>query len=368
MILAAVLSAAALLRGGDFFAAERAYTARWQANHADTAAIFALAELSLYDNRLDDAERWLSLARLRDPQDPRIAQDRQWIAMRRDPSIDRVAPHQGPAIVPFEQTDPLPMVRVEVDGRSADFLIDTGAPNLILDSAFARSLGLSAGGTAEGTFAGGRHATVAQAAVATLSLGSWTFHNLPASVLPIGNVMGNGRTAGGVLGTALLARVLATIDYRRGELILQDAGNSDAFEAQARAEGATIVPMWLAGDHFIFVRAQANDAPEGLFNVDTGATFGVQLTKPALDAAHVALDSENARAGMSGGGVTAFVPFSCSVTLGNFTKSDVHGVYAPQGDQFAGFPFEVAGAISHQFFLGSALTFDFRAMKLIVER
>lgn len=368
MIAAALLSAAALLHSGDFSAAARAYQAAWQADHADTEAVFALAQLSLYDNRLDDAARWLSLARAAAPNDPRVARDQQLISLRRDPAIDRVEPHTAPAVVPFVQTDPLPMVAVQVNGHDGYFLIDTGAPNIMLDASFAQSLGLTVTGSHEGTFAGGKRAPVQQTVVERLTLGSWTIENVPAMVMPVGNVMGNGRTVSGILGTALFAHFLTTLDYRQGRLVLRDADDSAAFEAQAQSAGASIVPMWLVGDHFVFARAHANDGPEGLFNIDTGGTFGVQLTKDALDAAHVTVNGDDARTGIGGGGVVTSLPFKASVTLGSVTKSDLDGVYFPQGDQFGIFPFTVAGTISHQFFLGTALTFDFRAMKLIVQR
>lgn len=367
MILAAVLSAAALLQSGDFSAAAQAYQAQWQANHGDTEATFALAQLALYDNRIADAEHWLDLARAQAPADGRVARDENLLRMRSDPTIDRVTEGDGTAIVPFVQTDPLPLVQVRVDGHDANFLIDTGAPNIVVDSSLAKALGLSVGGSHQGTFAGGMHATVEQAMVPTLTLGSLSLENVPATVMPVGNMIGNHRPVGGILGAGLFTRFLTTLDYRTGRLVLRDPGQSSSFETQAQASGATIVPMWLVGDHFIFVRAHAANGPEGLFNVDTGGTFGVQLSKDAIDAAGIALNTDDARTGVGGGGAMSFVPFTASVTLGGLTRPDLEGVYTPQGSQYSIFPFTVTGTISHQFFHGLALTFDFRAMKLVVE-
>jgi hypothetical protein len=367
VILAIALSAAALLQSGDFPAAQRAYEAQWQANHADSDAAFALTQLAIYDNRVADAERWLTVARTAAPQDPRIARDENVLRMRSDPSIDRVVADPGTTIVPFVQTDPLPMVDVEIDGKKTLFLIDTGAPNIVVDSSLATSIGLSVSSAHQGTFAGGLHAAVAQAMVPTLTLGTLALQNVPATVMPVGNLMGNGRKVGGILGTALFEHFLTTLDYRTGRLVLRDPGQSAPFESEAEASGATIVPMWLVGDHFVFVRAHVANGPEGLFNIDTGGTFGVQLTKDAIDAAGITLDTEETRTGIGGGGATSFIPFAASVTLGGLTRSNLDGVYTPQGSQYSVFPFAITGTISHQFFRRLALTFDFRAMKVVLE-
>jgi hypothetical protein len=45
----------------------------------------------------------------------------------------------------------------------------------------------------------------------------------------------------------------------------------------------------------------------------------------------------------------------------------VPGLYFPNGDQYGIFPFKVAGTLSHEFFRGTALTFDFTSMQLVVE-
>jgi hypothetical protein len=368
MILAAVLSAAAAFRAGDFPAATHAYTAAYQVYPDDPTNVLALAQLALYANRTGEARHWLDVARRLVPNDPQIARDEHLLQLRDDPSFDRPDDASTPDVVPLVQTDPLPMVRVRVDGHDAYFLIDTGSPNILIDSSFAEQLGLTVTRSGEGTFAGGRHASIGQATVARLDLGSWTIRNLPATVMPVPAVMGDAtHRVLGVLGTGLLAHFVTTIDYRNARLVLRSPSLSAEVERDAEARDATIVPMWLVGDHFIFVHARAGTAAEGLFNVDTGGTFGVELTRSALDPAGVSLDGDHASTGIGGGGVISFVPFTTSVTLGSLTENHVGGVYTPQGDQYGIFPFDVIGTLSHGFFRHSAVTFDFRAMHLIVE-
>lgn len=327
-------------------------------------AALGLTRLSIYSNNLADAQHWLDVLTRVAPSDPRIAGNRAAIAARTDASIDRVAPHAGPAVIKFLQTDPLPMVAVRVNGHVAHFLIDTGAPNIVLDANFAKLLGIATSAAGEGTFAGGEHAATSKATVDRLDLGGWQVSNVPATVLPLPHDMG----ADGILGTALLAHFLTTLDYRNGRLVLEERGASDAFERDAAKAGDAIVPLWLVGDHFMFVQGRAGSGPVGLFNVDTGGTFGLQLTKAALEAANITVDASHPQTGVGGGGTVSSLPFKTSLTIGTCSVDDLDGVYFPSGDQYGIFPFTVTGTVSHEFFRKTAVTFDFAAMRLIIEQ
>jgi hypothetical protein len=43
-------------------------------------------------------------------------------------------------------------------------------------------------------------------------------------------------------------------------------------------------------------------------------------------------------------------------------------MYTPEGNQYGIFPFETGGSLSHLYFHTHALTFDFVAMKLVLEK
>jgi hypothetical protein len=172
----------------------------------------------------------------------------------------------------------------------------------------------------------------------------------------------------GVLGTSVLYDFLSTIDYAHRRLILRPKSASAAFERAAAARGATIVPMLLVPDHFIFVRARAGAGPEALYNVDTGGGgIGVQLTKASLDAAGIVPDATHPGDFHGGGGDAHAIPFVADVTLGERTFRGLPGLYFDAGDQYGIFPFAVAGTLSHELFKRGALTFDFTAMRLVFE-
>jgi len=367
LILGATIDGDVAFKAGNFAAAQSAYAAAVQANPRDLDAALGLTRLAIYANDINDAEAWLTVAQGIAPNDPRVTADQRTIDARTNGSIDIVAPHRGPAVVPFLQTDPLPMVAVRVNGHDAHFLIDTGSPSITLDAGYAQSLGIASSDATQGTFAGGKHAAIEQATVDRLELGNWSIAKVPATVVSLGGATMGALRVDGVLGTGLFAHFLTTLDYPGGRLILQDRGASAAFEQQALAHGATIVPMWLVGDHFVFVQGHAGGGPIGLFNVDTGGTFGVQLTKAALDAAHITPNASRPHGGMGPGGPVTVLPFTASATVGGYTAQDLSGVYFEQGDQYGIFPFTVTGTVSHEFFRKTAVTFDFLAMRLIID-
>ncbi|MGB6987112.1 MAG: aspartyl protease family protein [Candidatus Aquilonibacter sp.] len=364
LLLAATIEGDDAFKGGDFAAAQSAYIAAIRANPRDATAALGLTRLAIYQNDLRDAQHWLDVLAELAPSDPRIAGNRATIAARTDASIDRVAPHNGPAVIAFLQTDPLPMVDVRVNGHDAHFLIDTGAPNIVLDARFAQSLGLTISAAGQGTFAGGERAAMSKAMVDQLDLGGWQIDNVPATVLPLPRDF----PADGILGTALFAHFLTTLDYRNGRLVLEDRIASDAFERDAAARGDAIVPLWLVSDHFMFVQGHAGSGPVGLFNVDTGGTFGLQLTKAGLEAAKTSVDAAHPQTGVGGAGAVTTLPFKASLTIGTYTVDNLDGVYFPSGDQYGSFPFTITGTVSHEFFRHTAVTFDFAAMRMVIEK
>ena len=356
---------------GRFDVAADAYAAALAQSPADADAQLGLATIALMRNRLDDAQRTVDAVLARDATNVRAQRLAGWIRQRRGPAGSYAFAQPRDAVtVPFVATDPLPILHVRVGGRDALFSIDTGAPDIVIDPGLADELHLPTADAGSGVFAGGKRAAVRTTVVSDIELGGVRVADVPADVLPTRNLpFWPGHVADGVIGTGLLSRFLATIDYAHGALVLRARDRSSAFEDEAARRGADRVPMWLYGDHFIFARARIGSAPDALFSVDTGlAGGGLMATKATLDAAHVALDENAAGVGQGGGGPVRVVPFSASATLGSITVPDVQGLYTPGGDPYGIFPFAVGGSISHGFFRQFALTFDFDSMQLVVER
>jgi len=365
-------SADALFAQGAFAEAGRAYEADVARAPNDGAALAGLARARLYDGQeakaVELARKALELA----PANPvatavlRVADGRQKAF---GPDLYQIAAPAEAVSIPFVITDPLPVVRVTIGGREVNFLIDTGAPDIMVKRPIAEALGLTITAAGEGVFAGGRRAPVERALVPELQIGTIRVKNVPAVISPAaGGLRLPNVEIDGIIGTGLLMHFLSTLDYCHGALVLGARGSSAAFEARAAASGANVVPMWLVGDHFIFARARLNQASEGIFHIDTGlAGGGLIASREALDAAGVAIDESKAFMGIGGGGPVRAIPFRAGATLGKLTRSDVPGSYSPEGDPAAIFPFRTGGVLSHAFFRQSRLSFDFTAMRLVTE-
>lgn len=357
------------LNAGDFGGASTCYQAVLNQAPNDAAANAGVGILALYANDLESAARHLKAAQNHGLDEARIARLLAQVQARRPvPGQYRVEMGDDPVRVPFVTTDPLPILKVRLNGtRDAYFLLDTGAGTVMLDSQLAKELGINAKDGFIGTFAGGKRAPVQRATLGSIALGSVTITNLPIGVHPVHLRLRQDIHIEGAIGTGLLSQFLATIDYPHGGLVLRRRSDSSEFEAQAARSGAVHVPLWLVGDHFLFARGRLGDAPEGLFMIDTGcAGCGVVVGSDAvLKAAHITPDAAHAGTGVGGGGAVTVLPFEADVTLGRVTEHAVRGFYSPQGSIF---PFETQGSISHGFFRPYALTLDFNAMLLVMQK
>ena len=302
--------------------------------------------------------------------------------------------------LPFIASDPLPVVNVRVNGGpEVAFFIDTGGSELLLDSEFARELNVKTMGSVQGTFSGGQHAQVDNGRVDSLTLGSWTLRNIPVAMLPLRS-MSSGfgvKQINGCIGTNVLYQFLSTIDYRTGELILRkkNAANLKRFDAaggppsppgagkrsswrnaqsnnQAAGTGAPtingiVVPMWMAGDHFMVAWGRVNTQPVSLFFVDSGlAGAGVKLAESAIQQAGIHLDESKASEGQGGGGMLKIVPYTVEqFTVGEITEQNVAGLYDGPFPWENEFGFHLAGMFGSDFLKQYAVTFDFTNMRII---
>ncbi len=357
----------AALAAGNFDAAASAYTAALAANPNDPNAELGTGTVELYRNHLGAARAHLRRALELAPNSALARRRLDSIVRRTGEASDfRIAFTGSQARVPLAAVDPLPTIEAKIDGVPVTLVLDTGAATVDVSEALAKRLNLATKTEGRGIFAGGLQAELRSARIERLDLPGVTVRGIPGGVMPGKAPPG----IDGIVGTSFLYHFLATIDYAHGELVLRPPSASAAFLAAAKAARATTVPMWLAGDHFLFARAHVNAAPDALYSVDTGGSgVGVDLTASSLAAAGITPDAAHPQSMAGGGGTTRFLPFTAaSVTMGGLTLHDLPGIYVPSGGLEGVFPFAVAGRISHEFFRHLAVTFDFSAMTLTLAR
>jgi hypothetical protein len=229
-------------------------------------------------------------------------------------------------------------------------------------------------GEVDAEYAGGKMGATSYGKVARVDFGPLRLEQVPTSSIdlrPTRSRVFPGLEVKGIIGTGLLSRFLATIDYRQGRLILRLPDTVPPEQAKTRT-----IPFWMVETHLLFVRGQLNDLEPSLLFVDTGlADAGFLASQRVCDRAGIAVDWSKAKVGAGGGGETRGANISIHrVKLGDgvdaVTRTDLRGVVLEKDlSLFDGaLGFDVGGLVSHQFFRDSAITFDFRRMRLLITR
>jgi hypothetical protein len=381
------------LRANRFTEAEAAFAGEAASRPRDPRPLLALGHLALMGNDLPRAEQLLSQAVARDRKCHQASELLAEVSYRRD-DFATAATHQraagndpiaakldsfagrrpyvieGPdsTRAPFVRTDPLPIVMVRLNGGAeVPFFLDTGGAEVILDASFARASGVPLFGSQTAFFGGGKAAGLGHGAVDSLTIGDTTVRNLPVNVLdlaPMGPMLEAPGLAG-CIGTCLLYRFLATIDYPGEALVLRRKA-----PLSKPVDAAIDVPFLLADDHFMLAVGRLNDGSPTTFFVDSGLAGGA-FACPAstLKEAGVTRGSGPIVEGHGGGGAMKVWPFDvASLSLDDARLQGLQGIagaFPPQLEW--AFGFRIGGLISHGFLRSYAVTFDFERMAIRLE-
>jgi predicted aspartyl protease len=403
-------SADRLFKSGKFPEAGKLYSKIVAKNPKDHSAILQLGRIALLSNRLDEAQKWLEKAKTLqlDDTDARVmlaevfyrCDDFQKAAAALkgvDVNSNKLILEQYPTLnvaklesfkgqtpyelqgngesthVKFVRTDPLPILNVRVNGGDeVTFFIDTGGSEVVLDTDFAKELGVPQFGAVQGTFSGGQHAEVQQGRIESLTIGDWTIKNLPVAMLPLRQLSeGLGvKQINGIIGTTLFYHFLTTMDYPRGELVLRRKSVKNLKQFTATSSGKrVVVPIWMASDHFMVGWGRVETLPSSLLFVDTGLLgAGVKLAESVIKEAGIKLEEDKASQGAGGGGTLKIVPYTVhKLSFGDIKEENVQGVYDGPFPWENSFGFHLAGMVGHEFFKPYAVTFDFQNMQIFLQ-
>ena len=391
-----------LFREGKFAESEALYSDLAQEQPDNYHLALMLGKINLYENALEESEKWLKKAVLLEPEenDPRAllaeaycrqddfseaaslyrGMDKTSLAERLE-YLSRSVPYEIKSdlditTVEFVQTDPLPVVKMRInDSQDALFLIDTGGWELSIDTELAQEVGAEKFGSQTATYAGGKQATTYQGVVGQVRIGDFTVNNVPVNIsdAPKRIAAMFGMPIRGVIGTVFLYHFVFTLDYPGGKLVLQRRTdrNVERLKGQVRSKDNMVVPFWMAGDHFMVAWGTVNRGRPMLLFVDTGlAGGGFSSSKGTAEEAGIKLPEESLE-GQGGGGKVAIKPAMVDeLTLGDAREKNVMGIFgAFDGtDLEHKFGFRIGGIISHGFFRPYKLTFDFSSMNLILQR
>ncbi|HEY2445282.1 MAG TPA: aspartyl protease family protein [Rhizomicrobium sp.] len=275
----------------------------------------------------------------------------------------RVRGKAAPTTIPFEQTNPLPAVMVKVNDLEGLFLIDTGAPEIVLDPEYAREAQVATTAGSRGAAAGVASSGVSFARVARFGLQGLEVDDVPAMLLGMSGFssLARGKHVAGVIGTSFLSHFRATLDYVHDRLILEPR------DAQVRS-GPVVAeaPFLFVGDHFLLAQGRLNKAPKQFFLVDTGlAPYAFTAPESTLREAGIAVPAlQSSRSGRTVGPPAARFPIA-NLSLGSLEEKNLSGVFGrfPPPLELA-LGVRLGGIVSHAYFLPYSVTFDFVRMKI----
>jgi hypothetical protein len=144
-------------------------------------------------------------------------------------SIQTIFSDSSSSIIPFNKIGNLIVIQAQVDTVQGNFILDTGAPYLILNLTYFRDYPVTTAHDEEQTNVAGRTATVNKTTVGELSFGNMQFHRLNADLTNLGNIENaKGLRVLGLLGLELFKQCEMIIDFEKNLIYLHRIGRKES--------------------------------------------------------------------------------------------------------------------------------------------
>jgi hypothetical protein len=166
---------------------------------------------------------------------------------------------------------------VRLDGHPITALLDSGASQSVIDTAYAASIGLKGHGAFANNGANGRE-TSGHIDGTRLEVGDLTLRRLTLATLDLGTTLGPSRPM--ILGEEIFNQAVVDIDFARRRVAFRDPTHFIA------PRGAIEVPLIRDGD-LRLVPASIEGGPPALFEFDLGAAGTVVLSPAYARGAHL---------------------------------------------------------------------------------
>jgi predicted aspartyl protease len=215
------------------------------------------------------------------------------------------------------------IVRVTINGRGLDFLLDSGASGLAIDPGVAHQLGLSAYGVTNQTIGG--DVDLSRTRVPEMQVGPLQLKDVAFTVVPLSRYE-DGLRIVGILGCDFIASAIVGIDFQKSTVTMYPP------PFDSRAIGAYALPLQL-DDGVPRVQASFEGVP-GFFLVDTGAmgTVAYQTYVEKLKSATPLLE-QGSSLSVVGGVVPAQLRQLTDLEFGGIRFGDA-AVFVPSSSTF----------------------------------
>lgn len=389
----------ALFRAGKFEQAGRLYEEILRKDPGNVHAARQRGHVALLGNKFPDAEKYLTMALGLAPDDKQTnrfladcytRQDKfalaapRWQAAGEEAYAKQFAAFRGTpyqihgdtARVPWQQTDPFPLVEASINGgppKSLSFYTRVGA--LGVSAKVAEEAGLSA--VAEQRIeAFGDIIWLYYGVLESFKLGGIELRNIPVgwSERESGGDIAP-EAHDGMIGTWVFSHLLPTFDYAGRSLILRRRTPETARRVRADAARAGVkpLPLWLAGEHLLHTEGSVTGvtgSATGVVALNIGGT-GEQVAGISEETAKqlgVRIDHDRPLASYAGG--QPVVPHPCypkEVRLGAATAKGAY-CYAGGENTLGHEGFHKLADFAHAFHKPYTITLDFTGMNVYIAR
>ena len=278
--------------------------------------------------------------------------------------------------IPWLAAAPLPVIEVQINGRKANMVLDTGAGDTVIDTRLALDAGIRLGGQEHREFAGGMPAEVTYGHLEQLLMNGFEIRDIPVQVIDIPHSLADWFTdlpIHGILGTGLFANFTTTLDYYNKKLRLAGPGTT----VEARQENDTSdqptpvqkgTPLWLAENQLLLTCADLPSLKQGLWFLDSGMTGGAfAVPGTSVESLGLTDDESDALVGTGGGGtVHGHKLYAEWLRLDQLRRDNPNGVTLDTFPLEHSYGFAIQGLIGHDLLHGAVLTLDFPAMRLFL--
>ncbi|HEU4473140.1 MAG TPA: retropepsin-like aspartic protease [Flavisolibacter sp.] len=164
-------------------------------------------------------------------------------------------------IIPFTRAGNLILIQATADTMQGNFILDTGAPNLVLNITYFRDYPASQDGEVQ-TGITGSGSAVQKTSLGRFSFGSLDYSRIPADLVNLGHIENSrGVKILGLIGTELFRQCEMIIDYEKGLIYLHRIGKKESKTYQHEMLGDTsayrILPIELKDNRIMVTTEMA---------------------------------------------------------------------------------------------------------------
>ena len=183
-----------------------------------------------------------------------------------------------PIINDFEPPGALPLMKLDINEHSVNFILDTGGDRLYIDKGVFEKVGIRniSRRKARYAYTKGEYVEEPLGVAETVKMGGVSLRNVPVIGAKWKEM---GLTSDGVLTTQILRQFLSTVDYRNKELTLRErsaTGKAQFIEALGDSDPHQI-PFFMAKTHMMFTKGSLNGRSGLNFFVDSGLAASMPL-------------------------------------------------------------------------------------------